>query len=198
MPTPAPESKLFDPATTALVWIDLQQGIVPIPILAPHSGKDVVKKAAELSAAFRAAGSFVVYVRVDMANALHLPVDRSMRDPTAPPPPAAASELAADCGYQPGDGLVLKRQWGAFLGTDLDQLLRRRGIRTIVLGGIATNIGVESTARSATDLGYAVVFVSDAMTTVSAEMQALAVQHIFPMMGRVRTSAEIMAEVGRQ
>jgi nicotinamidase-related amidase len=186
---------LFDPATTALVLIDLQQGIVPLPMLAPHSGPSVVKKAAELAGAYRAAGSVVVYVRVDMAGVLSLPADRSMRDPSAPPPPPAASQLVADSGFQAGDGLVVKRQWGAFLGTDLDQLLRRSGVRTVVLGGIATNIGVESTARSAHDLGYALVFVEDAMTTFSADMHAFAVQQVFPLMGRVRSTAEILAEL---
>jgi nicotinamidase-related amidase len=184
-------SRLFDPATAALVLIDLQQGIVPLPMLAPHSGQSVVQRAAELAAAFRAIGSPVIYVRVDMAAILPLPVDRRMRDPSAPPPPAAASELVPDCGYQAGDGLVTKRQWGAFHGTDLDQLLRRRGIRTVVLGGIATNFGVESTARSAIDLGYAVVFVEDAMTSAGAELHAFAVQQVFPFMGRVRSAAEV-------
>jgi nicotinamidase-related amidase len=186
---------LFDPSTAALVMIDLQQGIVPRPILAPHSGQAVVQKAAELAAAFRAAGSPVIYVRVDIAGVLPLPADRSMRDPSAPPPPPSASDLVPHCGYQAGDGLVTKRQWGAFHGTDLDQLLRRRGVRTIVLGGIATNFGVESTARSATDLGYAVVFVEDAMTSLGAELHAFAVQKIFPIMGRVRSTAEVMAAI---
>jgi nicotinamidase-related amidase len=163
-------------------------------MLSPHSGPSVVQKAAELATVFRANGSPVIYVRVDMAGVVALPVDRSMRDPSAPPPPPAASELVKNCGYQAGDGLVTKRQWGAFHGTDLDQLLRRRGIRTVVLGGIATNFGVESTARFAIDLGYAVVFVEDAMTSAGAELHAFAVQQLFPFMGRVRSAAEVMAE----
>ena len=189
---------LFDPATAALVLIDLQQGIVPLPMLAPHAGPDVARRSAGVAAAFRAAGSLVVYVRVDLGGVRHLPVDRPTRDPSAPPPPPVASELVPECGYQPGvDGLVTKRQWGAFHDTDLGQLLRRRSVRTVVLGGIATNFGVESTARSATDLGYAVVFVEDAMTSISAEAHAFAVAQVFPFMGRVRPAAEVVAQVGR-
>jgi nicotinamidase-related amidase len=191
-------SRLFDPATAALVLIDLQQGIVSRPTLAPYSGEEVVRKAAGLAAAFRAAGSLVVYVRVDMAGVLRRPVDRSTRDLSAPPPPAAASELVAGCGYQPGDGLVTKRQWGAFVGTDLDQLLRRRNVRTMVIGGLATNFGVESTARSASDLGYAVVFVEDAMSGPSTEMHTFAVKQVFPLMGNVRSAAEVTAELRRK
>src|ERR1700722_5942152 len=96
--------RLFDPAAASLILIDLQQGVVPLAMLAPHSGQAVVQRAAELATAFRAAGSPVIYVRVDMAGILPLSVDRRMRDPSAPPPPAAASELVADCGYQAGDG----------------------------------------------------------------------------------------------
>ncbi len=88
--------------------------------------------------------------------------------------------------------LITKRQWGAFYGTNLEQQLRRRGIRTIILAGIATNMGVESTARAAQDQGYELVFAEDAMSSMSAEFHQFAVQNIFPMMGRVRISAEII------
>ena len=191
------ESHPFDPSTAALVLVDLQQGIVPLPMLAPHAGPTVARRGSELAAAFRAAGRPVVYVRVDMAAVVPLPTDRPTHDPSAPPPPPAASELVADCGYQPAtDVLVTKRQWGAFHSTDLDQHLRRRGVRTVVLGGIATNFGVESTARSATDLGYAVVFVEDAMTSVGGAAHEFAVRQVFPSMGRVRSSAEVIAGLG--
>ena len=180
----------LDPRTTALVLIDLEHGIVGLP-LAPFSGAEVVSRAAPLATAFREHGAPVAYVHVEMSEILSLPVDQPTRDPNAPPPPAAASQLVPDCGYQDGDLFIKKRQWGAFHGTALDQLLRRRGIRTIVLGGIATNFGVESTARAAFDLGYEVVFAEDVMTSVSAEAHGFVLQHIFPRMGRVRTAAEI-------
>ncbi len=89
--------------------------------------------------------------------------------PTRHPPPAIASQLVPESGVQDGDIVIVKRQWGAFYGTGLDQQLRRRGIRTIMIGGIATNIGVESTAREAFDRGYEMVFVEDAMSTISPE-----------------------------
>ena len=180
----------LDPKTTALVLIDLEHGIVGMP-LAPVSGPEVVARAARLAAAFREHGATVAYVRVEMTELLHLPVDQPMRDPNSPPPPAAASQLVPECGVQDGDLLITKRQWGAFHGTPLDQLLRRRGVRTVVLGGIATNFGVESTARAAFDQGYEVVFAEDVMTSASAEVHGFVVQNIFPRMGRVRTAAGI-------
>ena len=184
-------SMQLDPQTTALVLIDLEHGIVGLP-LAPYPGPEIVTRAARLAAAFREHGATVAYVRVEMSEMHHLPVDQPTRDPHAPPPPPEASQLVPASGYQPGhDLLVVKRQWGALYGTELDQLLRRRGVRTMVLGGIATNFGVESTARAAFDRGYELVFAHDAMTSIGAEAHQFSVQHIFPRMGRVRTADEI-------
>jgi nicotinamidase-related amidase len=94
------------------------------------------------------------------------------------------------------DFVVTKRQWGAFYGTELDLQLRRRGMDTIVLCGIATDIGVESTARFAYEYGYQQILAEDAMTARSAEGHRHAVIEIFPRLGRVRTTAEIIAALG--
>ena len=178
--------------STALILIDLQQGIVALPT-APYSSAEVVQRAAALAAAFREKGGTVVYVRVDLANMLRLPVDSPARDPNAPPPPASASELVPEAGRQAGDVLITKRQWGAFFGTDLEQQLRQRGIRKIVLGGIATNYGVESTARAAVGLGFELVVVEDATASLTATLHRFPHEHIFPRIGRVRTTAEVIA-----
>jgi nicotinamidase-related amidase len=92
---------------------------------------------------------------------------------------------------KPGDILVTKRQWGAFHGTELDLQLRRRGIQTIVLGGVATNMGVESTARQAWEHGYAVVLAEDATSAMSAQMHDFAIGNIFPRISRVVKSADL-------
>lgn len=179
------------PATTALVVIDLQNGIVG-RALEPHPSAEVVKHSVQLAKALRAQGGLVVWVRVAMAEILALPVDAPMRDPNAPPPPAEASELVAELDRQPGDLVITKRQWGAFYGTELEQMLRRRGIRTILMAGIATNLGVESTARAAFDMGYELVFVEDAMSTMKAEMHEFATTVTFPRMGRVRSAETVL------
>ena len=101
-----------------------------------------------------------------------------------------AAELA-DGLAEPSDLRITKRQWGAFHGTELDLQLRRRGVTTVVIGGIATNMGVESTARAAHEHGYAVVLAEDATTGLSADMHAFAFEHIFPMLGRVAKTGEI-------
>jgi nicotinamidase-related amidase len=181
----------LDPGTTAFIIIDLQKGIAGRQT-APHPAAGVVENCARLAGTFRSQNAPVVYVRVDVANMLDLPVDAPMRPPGAPPPPADFPELIPEAGFQPGDILVTKRSWGAFGGTGLESLLRERGVRTVVIGGIATNFGVESTARAAKDLGFAVVLPEDAMTSLSAEAHQFAVQHIFPRLGRVRKTDEIV------
>ncbi len=183
-------SLTLDPKSTALVLIDLQNAIVSRQ-LAPHSATEVVSRSAALAEAVRASGGTAVYVRVLVSDILSLPADRSGPRPSGPMPPEA-SELVPEAGFREGDVLITKRQWGAFYGTNLEQQLRRRGIRTLILAGIATNMGVESTARAAQDQGYELVFAEDAMSSLSAELHQFSVQNIFPMMGRVRSSAEIM------
>jgi nicotinamidase-related amidase len=185
------ENLELEPQSTALVLIDLQHSIVARQ-LAPHTSADVVRKAAQLANAVRTKGGTVIFVRVLITEILNLPVDEpSTRGNAAPP--ANASELVPEVGLQPGDLVVAKRQWGAFYGTDLDQQLRRRGIRTIILGGIATNFGVESTARAAFDRGYQLVFAEDAMSSVSAEAHQFSVRVLFPRMGRVRITEQVLA-----
>src|SRR5258707_8154992 len=183
----------LDPKTTALVLIDLQKGVMGHE-LSPRSADQVTKVGSALADTFREAGAPVVLVNVgfakDFKDALRQPVDQ----PFAAPPggfPENFSELI-DGLAKPGDILVTKRQWGAFHGTELDLQLRRRGIQTIVLGGVATNMGVESTARQAWEHGYEVIFAEDAISSINAQLHAFALESIFPMIGRVRRTADIL------
>ena len=149
---------IFEPRRTALVVIDLQKGIVRFPG-SPHSSPSVVANCVELLAAARSVGAQPVLVHVgrspDGGDALKMTVDEPMR--SAAPMPPDWSDLIPELNRQPGDIVILKRQWGAFYGTDLDLQLRRRGIGTIILCGIATEFGVESTARDAYEHGYELV-----------------------------------------
>lgn len=187
------DSLHLDPKKTALVLIDLQNGIVARETT-PYSSAEVVQNGKRLAKAFRARGATVVFVRVDMGNVLNLPVDEPFRPPNTPAPPAIASELAPDAGFESGDLMITKRHWGAFAGTELEQALRQRGIDTIVLGGISTNVGVESTARQGTGLGFAFVIVEDACATSMGEAaHRFAMEKIFPRLGRVRKTDEVVA-----
>jgi nicotinamidase-related amidase len=182
----------LDPRTTALVVIDLQRGIVARQS-GPHSSADVVARSARLADAFREAGATVVLVNVafakDRRDLLQPPVD-SPNPPHQPPP--EWSQLVPEIGPHDGDILITKHQWGAFYGTELDLQLRRRGVRIIVLCGIATNFGVESTARDAWERGYAIVFAEDAMSGLTDGAHQFAISTIFPRIGRIRSTEEIL------
>jgi nicotinamidase-related amidase len=101
-----------------------------------------------------------------------------------------------EAGRQASDLLVTKRHWSAFAGTALESELRSRGVRTMAIGGVATNFGVESTARDAAGLGFDVVFVEDAMTSVSARAHQFALELIFPRIGRVRQAGDVVFRRG--
>src|ERR1700704_1653438 len=180
-----------DAKTTALVLIDLQDGILGYP-LAPLLGPELLSRGKALAERFRAAKGSVVLVNVawsaDSKDVLRASVDY----PTHPEGgfPKGFSNLGAGLAKD-GDILITKRQWGAFTGTELDLQLRRRGIRTIVLGGVATNMGVESTARQAWEHGYAVVLAEDATSAMSAQMHDFAIGNIFPRISRVVKSADL-------
>jgi len=180
----------LDARTTALVLIDLQNGTSKIP-LAPRTGPDVVRIAMDLAGRFRAAAAPVVLVNVayaaDFGDALRQPVDQPRPLHTLP---VGWTELVDGLAH-PTDIRITKHQWGAFHGTDLDDQLRRRGITTMVLGGIATNFGVESTARQGWERGYAIVIAEDATASTTAEMHAFSIEKILPRISRVATSADI-------
>jgi nicotinamidase-related amidase len=179
----------------ALVVIDLQKGIVARDTK-PHASADVVRRSAQLAEAFRKAKLPVVLVHVafapDRSDALKLPVDAPNPSMQLPPD---WSDIVPELGPRDGDIIIRKRQWGAFYGTDLDLQLRRRGVKTIVLTGIATNFGVESTARDAWERNYEVFFAEDAMSAMDAESHQFAITKIFPRIGRVRSTQQVLAEL---
>lgn len=96
---------------------------------------------------------------------------------------------------QPTDFLITKHQWGAFYGTDLDLQLRRRGIDTIILCGISTNFGVESTARFAYEFGYNQILVEDAMSAMTKEAHEASIKFVFPRLGLIRNTDEVLTAI---
>ncbi|MEU9979201.1 isochorismatase family protein [Streptomyces sp. NPDC051014] len=164
----------LDPARTALVLVDLMDRIVALP-LEPRKGTDVLHTAGELARSFRAAGAPVVLLRVE-------------RPALAEQPPG--SDLVAGL-REEGDLEIVKRTIGGFQGTGLDARLRGLGVTRLVFGGIATNLGVESTARAAADLGYDLVFVADAMAALTAAEHEASVRLDFPRLGTVVTAADV-------
>ena len=174
----------LDPKTTALVLIDLQNGILG-RALEPLSADQLIDAGKALARRFRAEGAPVALVNV----APRTNETRAVDEPSGLPKtlPAGFVDLAPGLAA-PGDILITKSTWGAFFRTELDSELSRRGIRTIVLGGIATQIGVELTARQAWELGYELVIVRDATTSMAIEPHERTIRLIFPRIARVADS----------
>ncbi len=186
---------LLDGEKTALVAIDLQHGILALP-LTPLEGTHVVSRSVELGRAIAQAGGLVVLVNVayaaDYADRPNQPVDAALKLP-ADGLPRDWATIVPEILALPAAVHITKRQQSAFFGTELDLQLRRRGITTVVLSGLATNFGVESTARDAYNLNYAVVVASDACSSTGPGLHDFALTHTLPRFSRLRPTADIVA-----
>ncbi|KWE80308.1 isochorismatase family protein [Burkholderia territorii] len=176
---------------TALVVIDLQKGIVALP--AAHPVAPVIEHTRELLDAFRSRGLPVVLVNVAGGAP-----GRTQQQVRLDALPADWTDLLPELNRQPSDHVVTKKTWGAFTGTGLDAHLKAAGVTQIVLAGIATSIGVESTARQAHELGYNVTLAVDAMTDLNADAHANSVARLFPRLGETGSTQEIIALLDRR
>lgn len=190
----------LNPSATALVLIDLQKGLLGLP-LAPHSAPQVLDTAVRLAGQVAATGGTVVLVRVDFGDGLAA-APRGLTDtPLAIPPggiPADWADIAPELLAVRPHLVVTKRHWSAFYGTDLDLQLRRRGISHMILGGLITNFGVESTARDGWQNNYTVVLAEDACSSFNADLHGFAIANTLPRVSLVRQSADIIAELDRE
>ena len=172
-------------ANAALIVIDLQKGIVGLPTV--HPAGEILGRVAQLSRAFRERALPVVLVNV--SGAAPGRTDAGIPKFSFPPD---WTELAPELEQQPDDHKVTKQRWGAFIGTSLDEYLRQRGVTQVFFAGVATSIGVESTARSAYDHGYNVALVVDAMTDRDADAHRHSVEKIFPRLGETDTTTNVL------
>lgn len=176
---------ILDP-NTALIVIDLQNGVVAFP--AAHPIGEIVGRASALAAAFRDRNLPVVLV-----NATGLAPGRAEQARRISDFPAGWTDLVPELNAQPGDHRVSKQTWGAFTGTGLEALLKGLGVTQVVVVGVATSAGVESTARFAHELGFNVTLAIDAMTDMNPDAHVNSVTRIFPRIGETATTAEIIA-----
>lgn len=181
----------IDKKFTALVVIDLQKGIVLQPTY-PYPAQDVIRNAAKLVTAFRNKRMPVFLVHVLLEPETMLKVKSDLSFSRSLPISLEWSDFVPEIAPISSDIAIAKKQWGAFYGTDLELQLRRRGITTLVLCGIATDFAVESTARFAYEYGFQQVFAEDAMSSRSAEQHNAAVSFILRRLGRVRKTDEIL------
>ena len=192
----------IDPKT-ALVLIDLQKGIAALPVAHPVAG--ILEKSAALVAAFRAKNLPLVIVHVNPLGAKWTQArvesssapkgEEAIKQARAAMEQAGFFDIVAEIKTQPDDIFITKTTWGAFYNTDLDEQLQKRGVTGIVLAGIATSIGVEGTARGASERGYNITFAKDAMTDMHLSAHENSLSTIFPRIGEVDDTAAIIAKL---
>jgi len=176
--------RTLDPRTALLV-IDLQQGLVANPMLIQVD--TVIERTAALVSAFRSAGLPVVLANVDGAVAGRNDYARPPREQ-----PDGYTTLIAELGQQSTDLTLTRAGWGAFVGTELNDTLKSLGVTQVVIAGIATSFGVESTAREAYGLGYNVTLATDAMTDMNADAHTRSLTWIFPALGETGPTADLI------
>jgi nicotinamidase-related amidase len=174
----------------ALILIDLQKGIVSLPTV--HPAGDIVKHARALADAFRGRGLPVILVNVGGGAP-----GRTQQSGSRAARPADWADLISEINRQPQDHTVTKQTWGAFTGTGLDRHFKDLGVTQLFIAGIATSIGVESTARQAHELAFNVVVATDAVTDMNPDAHANSITRIFPRLGETATTREILDLLGR-
>jgi nicotinamidase-related amidase len=171
---------------TALIIVDLQKGIIGLPTIHPIGV--IIGRARALADAFRERDLPVVHVNVAGGAP-----GRTEQPPRTDPRPEGWTDLIRQLNQQPKDIVVTKRSWGAFASTDLEALLKARGVTQVVISGVATGTGVEATARQAYEQGFNVTLAIDAMTDMRPEAHDYSIANVFPRLGETGASQEIIA-----
>jgi len=175
----------LDP-NTALIVVDLQKGIAGYPVIHPIG--EVVDRTRSLLDTFRER-----HLPVVLVNVAGRAPGRTEQGPRASSSFAEGwTDLLPELDQQPNDIVVTKRTWGAFASTDLEDRLKALGVTQVVVTGVATSVGVESTARQAYEQGFNVTLAIDAMTDMRSEAHDYSIKNIFPRLGETGTSQEII------
>lgn len=187
---PNPDTR--PPSHGALLILDVQEGVLE-RALAPRSGGQIAAGCIDAARSARAAGLPVILGvtrwDADLVDAPKQPVDRGLPVPRGGYGPRWHESPIELAGL--ADHVFRKRQWGAFYGTDLELLLRRRNVRTLILAGLTTNFAIESTARQAWEMGFAIIFAADLLSSIDAQMHEFSVTQMLPRLGRLMTTSEI-------
>ena len=176
----------LDPKT-ALIVVDLQQGIVGSPFIHPIA--DVITQTVSLIDAFRRR-----HLPVVLVNVAGRAPGRTEQGPRSSISFSEGwTDLLPELDQQPSDIVVTKRSWGAFATTDLERQLKERGVSQVVVTGVATSGGVEATARQAYEQGFNVTLALDAMTDMREEAHEYSIRNVFPRVGETGSTKEVIS-----
>ncbi len=190
------ENEFINAEKSALILIDLQNGIASRELSTlPYTSEEVIQNASKLVKALSEKGAFIVLVRVSTIDGKDMVKPKTDLKAAGMKYPEGWDNLVPEIADTKNAHIITKKQWGAFYGTDLDLQLRRRGIDTIILGGVSTNIGVDTTAREAYQHGYNQIFAEDVMTALTKEEHEYVCKYIFPRIGKIRSTKEIVSSL---
>ncbi|TNW86753.1 cysteine hydrolase [Enterococcus faecium] len=189
-------SLIFDLSKTAFVAIDMQKEIVNNGTLSPHTAASILTNNDLLVRTLKRTAALKVLVNVDISTFPYLSQQTDMGGMTASVPPEFTDLLLKDSLKDTDNMLTItKYNPSAFFGTSLDLQLRRRGIETIILSGVATTNGVYATALDAFQHGYHIVLAEDACSDRDKESHQLFIKKIFPKTARVRSTKQIIEAI---
>lgn len=190
------ENMIFDLSKTAFVAIDMQKEIVNNGTLSPHTAASILTNNDLLVRTLKRTAALKVLVNVDISTFPYLSQQTDMGGMTASVPPEFTDLLLKDS-LKDADNMltITKYNPSAFFGTSLDLQLRRRGIETIILSGVATTNGVYATALDAFQHGYHIVLAEDACSDRDKESHQLFIKKIFPKTARVRSTKQIIEAI---
>lgn len=191
------KNMIFDLSKTAFVAIDMQKGIVNNGTLSPHTAASILTNNDSLAKTLKRTAALKVLVNVDISTFPYLSQQTDMGGMTAASVPPEFTDLLLKDPLKDTDNMltITKYNPSAFFGTSLDLQLRRRGIETIILSGVATTNGVYATALDAFQHGYHVVLAEDACSDRDKESHQLFIKKIFPKTARVRSTKQIIEAI---
>lgn len=190
------ENMIFDLSKTAFVAIDMQKETVNNGTLSPHTAASILTNNDLLVRTLKRTAALKVLVNVDISTFPYLSQQTDMGGMTASVPPEFTDLLLKDSLKDTDNMLTItKYNPSAFFGTSLDLQLRRRGIETIILSGVATTNGVYATALDAFQHGYHIVLAEDACSDRDKESHQLFIKKIFPKTARVRSTKQIIEAI---
>ncbi|MCX5093961.1 cysteine hydrolase [Streptomyces sp. NBC_00365] len=197
----------FDPARTAVINIHWQYDIVtPEGAFGPFFAEGVqrhgvIAKNQLLTRAARAVGTSVIHVRTAFRPGytdliINCPLLALVEERKALLDGTRGADLIEELSPEPGELVITHTRLTGFHGTDLNGILRGKGIDTVVFSGVATDHAVQGTAREAVNHSYRSLIVSDACSAANDETHQAALD-TFTLLGEIVTTQDVEAAFSR-
>ncbi len=200
-----PDALNLNPKSSALILIDMINAVAKggnePPYNVPPNRQGVIDNFVRLVAHCREVGTPIIYIttyrRPDNSDAPKTVADVGGGGGVPMLEGTRAVEVIDELAPQPGDYIVVKPRFSAYYGTNIEGILKDLGTETILVGGISTQRSVEGTARDAKNRDTQCVVVSDCCTAGEEDVHQMTIEHVLPLLVRVRTTDEVIAALSQ-